>query len=76
MTDFLKFFDEKTSSYPMHLVISYSKRCDWCIHIYKRGCADDGSIEIVYVESCDMEYAFAKAQVLLKDFLSDHNGGY
>ena len=41
MNDFLKFFDEKTQDFPMHLEITYSKICDWGIYIYKRGCAND-----------------------------------
>lgn len=73
MNEFLKFFEEKSRRYPMHLNISYSRKCDWCIHIYKRGNTDDERyLEIVYIESCDMEYAFAKAQVMLKDFLYNH----
>ena len=77
MNDFLLFFDEKIHSYPMHLEISYSKICDWTIHVYKKGCGENGTdLEILFVQSCDIEYAFAKAQVILKDFLSENNGGY
>lgn len=36
MDDFLKFFDEKVQSYPMHLSISYSKIIDWCIEVTKK----------------------------------------
>lgn len=36
MSDFLRFFDKKAESYPMHLEIYYSKIMDWCINIYKR----------------------------------------
>lgn len=36
MQDFLKFFDEKAHDFPMHLAITYSKICDWCINIYKK----------------------------------------
>lgn len=77
MNDFLKFFDDKTYDYPMHLEIWYSKICDWVIHIYKKGCADDGNdLEIVYVSSCDMELCFAMAHVRLKEWLLENNGGY
>ena len=41
MNEFLKFFDDKTKDFPMHLEIAYSKICDWNILIYKKGCADD-----------------------------------
>ena len=77
MADFLKFFDDKKSDYPMHLEIGYCKICDWSIHIYKRGCGKNGGdLEIVNVQECDMELCFAKAQVELKEWLSENNGGY
>lgn len=77
MHDFLKFFDEKVHDYPMHLEISYSEICDYAIHIYKKGCADNGGdIEILYVQNCDIELVFAKAHVLLKERLLKEIGGY
>lgn len=77
MSDFLKFFDEKAKKYPMHLTIYYSKTMDWCIRVYKKGCAPDGSdLEILDIQDCDMELAFAKAQVELKEWLCDNEGGY
>lgn len=77
MQDFLKFFDEKASSFPMHLEIYYSKIMDWCITVYKKGCGQNGEdLRIVSVQSCDVEYAFAKAQVELKDWLIENDGGY
>lgn len=77
MTDFLKFFDEKRVYYPMHLEIYYSKTCDWCIEIYKKGCGDNGEdLIITRVQNCDMEFAFAKAHVELKEWFSENEGGY
>lgn len=77
MQEFLLFFDEKAYSYPMHLEIYYSKIVDWNIHVYKKGCGDNGkNLEIVDVQDCDMKLAFAKAQVQLKEWLSEHEGGY
>ena len=66
MNEFLKFFDDKTKDFPMHLEIAYSKICDWNILIYKKGCADDypkarcnGEDVIIVDESdCDMELCF------------------
>ena len=77
MKEFLEFFDKKVQSFPMHLEIYYSKIMDWCISVYKKGCGEDGkNLQIVSVQSCDMEYAFAKAQVELKDWLMENDGGY
>lgn len=77
MNDFLKFFAEQIKAYPMHLEIGYNKVSDWTIYIYKRGCGENGKdLEIVDVSDPDMELCFAKAQVQLKEWLSEHEGGY
>ncbi len=84
MDDFLKFFAEKVKYFPMHFELTYSKICDWCIFIYKRGCASDypkskkcgDDAVIVEEQSCDIELCFAKAHVALKEWLSEFNGGY
>ena len=84
MNDFLKFFDEKTQDFPMHLEITYSKICDWGIYIYKRGCANDypkcrkdgDDAILVHENDTDMELCFAKAHVALKEWLIENNGGY
>lgn len=77
MSDFLRFFNEKAKSYPMHLEIYYSKMVDWSIHVYKKGCGGKGDdLKILYVCDCDMELCFAKAQVALKEWLSENEGGY
>ena len=77
MLEFLKFFDKMADGYPMHLDIYYSKIMDWCIHVYKKGCGDNGEdLDIVNVQDCDMELCFAKAQVEIKEWLLEHEGGY
>ena len=84
MDDFLRFFDEKAQDYPMHLDIHYSKITDWVISVYKKGCATEypdshhiGEDAIIVSEQdCDVELAFARAQVALKDWLSEFEGGY
>lgn len=84
MSEFLKFLDEKVQDFPMHIEIGYNKTCDWGIYIYKQGCADDypnskrnGKDAIICnVQECDIELAFAKAQVEVKEWLSDNFGGY
>lgn len=77
MNEFLIFFNSKSSKYPMHLEIYYSKIMDWCIHVYKKGCGDNGDdLNIIRVQDCDMELCFAKAQVELKEWLLKNEGGY
>lgn len=84
MNEFLKFLDEKVKDFPMHIEIGYNKTCDWGIYIYKKGCADDfpnsrrngQDVIICSVQACDMELAFARAQVEVKEWFSDNCGGY
>lgn len=77
MSEFLNFFNKKIAVYPMHLEIYYSKVMDWCIHVFKKGCGEKGEdIEILSVQSCDVDLCFAKAQVGLKEWLLENEGGY
>lgn len=77
MQEFMQFFNSKTKDYPMYLEIYYSKVMDWCIHVYKKGCGDNESdLEILSIQESDMELCFAKAQVELKEWLLEHEGGY
>ncbi|MCM1059436.1 MAG: hypothetical protein NC452_04005 [Eubacterium sp.] len=77
MNDFLKFFDKKVETFPMHLEITYSKITDWGIMIYKKCCGEKGEdILIADVQSCDVNLCFARAEVALKEWLSEHEGGY
>ena len=84
MDDFLKFYDQLRHNFPLHLEISQSKKCDWCIYIYKKGCASDypnadirgEDVVLVEEQDCDMELCFAKAHVALKEWLLEYNGGY
>lgn len=77
MNEFLYFFDRIVKKYPMHLEIYYSQVCDWNIYIYKKGCGENGTdLCICNVQDCDIELAFAKAHVELKEFLIKYNDGY
>lgn len=84
MNDFLKFLDKKLRDFSMHVDIGYNKTCDWSIYIYKKGCASDypdsekdgNDAVIVNVQDGDMELCFAKAQVALKKWLLENEGGY
>ncbi|AMN31280.1 hypothetical protein BFS06_13510 [Clostridium perfringens] len=70
MEDFLEFFESVKNRFSLSLSVYYSSICSWCIQI------KHNDLSVVYVEDCDMQYSFAKAQVLLKDWLSDKFGGY
>lgn len=82
MDDFLRFFREITKNYPLRLEIYYSKVMDWCISIYKKEWNNisvdnyETETEIIAVQTCDMELAFALAQVKLKEWMLEHEGGY
>ena len=84
MDDFLRFVNDLRRRYALHLEISYSKITDWTITVYRRGMADDYPISqhegkdviLCHVQSCDMEFAFARAQVALKTWLIANEGGY
>lgn len=84
MYDFLRFLNEKCRDFPMHAEIGYNKITDWCIYIYKKGCADDypnseksgKDAVIVNVQDSDMELCFARAHIALKEWLLENEGGY
>ena len=85
MSAFLKFIDNLCHRFPVHVEITYNKTCDWCIYVYKRGCAEDypgswneghGNAILCYEQDCDMELCFAKAHVAVKKWLCEHEGGY
>ena len=84
MSDFLKFMDELVHRFPLHVEIGYNRHCDWRIYVYKHGCANDypdsvrdGEDAVLCdVQSSDIEYAFAQAQVEIKNWLVEHEGGY
>ena len=77
MGDFLKFFANKTLYYSMHFTLEYNRTCDWCLTIWKKYGAEDGSdLEICFVQGNDIELVCAKAHVELKEFLLEHDGGY
>lgn len=84
MNYFMKFLDEKAKSFLLHVEITYNKTCDWSIYVCKKGCAADypecdknGNDAVVcMVQDSDMELAFAKAQVEVKEWLCNYEGGY
>jgi hypothetical protein len=84
MNDFLLFINNLVKRFPVHVEIYYSHICDWVIRVYKQGCAEDypdsekdgNDAVICYVQESDMELCFAKAQIAVKEWLADNDGGY
>ena len=84
MNEFLQFIDKLTSRFPVHVEITYSKVMNWCIYVYKRGCAKDypkspksgEDVILCRVQSGDMALCFARAQCAVKEWLSEYEGGY
>lgn len=74
MDDFLRFFDGVSDKRSLRLEITYSSIVDWCITVQRY--VDNRWKNIVDVQHCDMEYAFAKAQVELKEWFLENEGGY
>ena len=78
---FLRFFDHNCTFFDSdtHMDIYYSRRGNWCIHIWRDGYVyydgDEQEIktEIINVKDCDMESCFAKAYVALKEWLTKHD---
>lgn len=61
----------------MHLEIYFNKTMNWCIYVYRKGCGENGEdLTLVDVTSCDIDLAFAKAQVQLKNWFLENEGGY
>lgn len=84
MIEFLQFMDELRVRFPCHLEIYYSKIMDWCIDIRKYDCVSDfpdsahigRDVIMCKVSDTDMELAFAKAYVAVKEWLRENMGGY
>lgn len=84
MSDFLRFFNDKVRSFPMHFDLNYCKTCDWTLKITKKYCArdypganaEDDDVVIFRDSDLDLELLFAKAHVALKEWLIEYEGGY
>lgn len=76
--EFFRFFDSMIDrGYFMHLEIGYNKTADYCIHVYRKGMGESGKdLEMVSIQDIDVNMAFARAYVALKEWLLKNNGGY
>lgn len=52
----------------------FASYVDWCIIVHL--IVENEKKCVVNVQHCDMEYAFAKAHVELKEWLLENEGGY
>ncbi|KAF6620515.1 hypothetical protein HFE03_07640 [Paenibacillus sp. EKM102P] len=77
MEEFIKFYDSiKKYHKSWTLEVYHSDVLDWCISVgYRIGHPWHGRT-IIHVQSNDIELAFAKAQVELKEWLLEKDGGY
>lgn len=76
MNEFLRFYDRMEHKRGWALSIYHSSITDWNIVVgYKSSHPKHGET-IIHIEDCDMELAFAKAQVELKKWLVKNEGGY
>lgn len=76
MEAFLKWFDKIADKYGFAMDIRYSSIVDWNITIGYKYTHPNKNDVIVQVENCDIDLAFAMAQVKLKEWLAENKGGY
>lgn len=75
--NFLQWLDKEMHYSAMHIELSYNKIADWVLHIYKKGCAlDGGDIVIFDGQDNDLDLLLAKAEVTVKEWLLENEGGY
>lgn len=76
MKEFLEVYGRHHLRLGFNLEIYHSSITDWCITVgYKLTNPKHGE-EIVKIQESDYEYALAKAQIALKDWLLENDGGY
>ncbi|UED78102.1 hypothetical protein [Brevibacillus sp. DP1.3A] len=75
MHEFVRFYDEANKG-DWYLEIYHSSIMDWCIRIGYKTTHHRRGEAIINVQDCDMDLAFAKAQVAFKEWLRESEGGY
>lgn len=76
MNEFLKFYKSMQHERGWTLSIYHSSITDQNITVGYKSIYPKHDETIIHVEDCDMELAFAKAQVELKKWLLENEGGY
>ena len=60
-----------------HITIDYSQVSDWVAYVMRKGCASDGSDLVIFEgEDPDLSLLLAKVEVAVKEYCSEHLGGY
>ena len=60
--------------YTMHFALEYSKTTDWCLTVWKKGCAANGSdIVICELQDCDLDYILARGEAMVREWLRKKN---
>lgn len=73
MNEFFKIYDKYSSNKHLKLEISHSDITDYCLTVFQKS---DENVPIISIQDNDYELLFAKGQVVLKEWLLEHNGGY
>ncbi|ADZ82693.1 hypothetical protein [Cellulosilyticum lentocellum] len=76
MEAFLKFFNSIADDNGFNLEVYYSSIVDWSIKVGYKCTNKNHGETVIDVQDCDMEFAFAKAQVQLKEWMIKNKGGY
>jgi len=76
MYDFLKFYDSISHNKGWALDIYNSSIMDWCITLGYKTTHPKSNETIFTVQSSDLELVFAMAQIELKNWLLENEGGY
>lgn len=75
MLEFIRFYDEVNEG-DWYLEIYHSSIMDWCISVGYKTTHHRRGETIINIQDCDMNLAFAKAQVAFKEWLRENKGGY
>lgn len=76
METFLRFYESIRDTYGFNLEIYNSSITNWCITVGYKITMGKGEEVVIEIQDSDVDFAFAKAQVALKEWLLKNNGGY
>ena len=76
MEDFLRFFDQEIRINPMRISITHSSITDWTIDVQTGRNSFCKGERVCLIQDGDIELAFARAHVTVKEWLLEHRGGY
>jgi len=77
MEKFLEFMEEQCYKNGWYFDLYYSSIMDWYVTVgYKATHPKHNEDPFIHIQSCDLRLAIAKAEVEMKEWLSDNQGGY